>query len=105
MCTNTKSHACGQPCPGWGERTERLWEPIINPPQVEGNLARAITRKSSFVLLVIPKNIITGEYDPEWSHLLQHDNGSNRTVVFHEREDAFSFGMKYVDDPWQVVEL
>ena len=82
------------------EQYERMYN-----PETGGSLAHAIIFRSRFVLLVIPKNIITGEYDPEWSHLLQHDDGSNRTVVFHQREDAFSFGMKYVDDPWQVVEL
>ena len=89
----------------YDERTERLWEPIISPPVVEGNLARAIVRKSRYVLLVIPKNIVTGEYDLEWAHLLQHDDGSNRTVIFHTNEDAFQFGIKYVDDLWQVVKL
>jgi hypothetical protein len=54
---------------------------------------------------VIPKNILTGEYDPTWAHLLGYDDGSNRTVVYNDREDAFRFAMKYVDDPWQVVEL
>lgn len=89
----------------YDERTEQLWEPIISPPVQEGNLARAIVRASRYVLLVIPTNIITGEYDPEWAELLKYDDGSNRTVVFHTREDAFQYGMKYIDDPWQVVEL
>jgi hypothetical protein len=91
----------------WDERAERMWAPIIGAPPVvhEGNLARAIVQKSVFVLLVIPKNITTGEYDPTWAHVLQHDDGSNRTVVFYNCEDAFQFAMKYIEDPWQVVEL
>jgi hypothetical protein len=82
------------------EQYERIYD-----PESEGNLARAIVKKSVFVLLVIPKNITTGEYDPTWAHLLQHDDGSNRTVVFYNCEDAFQFAMKYIEDPWQVVEL
>ena len=83
---------------------DEQYERIYNP-ETDGNLARAIVRKSQFVILVIPKNILTGEYDPTWAHLLGYDDGSNRTVVYNDREDAFRFAMNYVDDPWQVVEL
>jgi hypothetical protein len=91
----------------WDEYTERMWTPLIGAPPVvyEGNLARAIVKKSVFVLLVIPKNITTGEYDPEWAELLKREDGSQRTVVFYDREDAFQFAMKYIEDPWQLVEI
>jgi len=83
---------------------DEQYERIYNP-EIEGNLARAIVKKSVFVLLVIPKNITTGEYDPEWAELLKREDGSQRTVIFYDREDAFQFAMKYIEDPWQLVEL
>jgi len=92
----------------WDEQTERIYDPSIYAPldaPEKDNLARAIVRPSRFVILVVPKNIITGEYDPTWAHLLQHDDGSNRTVVFNTHEEAFNFALKYIDDPWQTVEL
>ena len=91
----------------YDEYTERMWTPVIGAPPVvhKGNLARAIVKKPVFVLLVIPKNIATGEYDPEWAELLKREDGSQRTVIFYAREDAFQFAMKYIDDPWQLVEI
>jgi len=91
----------------YDESTEHMWTPVIGAPPVvhEGNLARAVVKKSVFVLLVIPKNITTGEYDPEWAELLKREDGSQRTVIFYDREDAFQFAMKYIEDPWQLVEL
>jgi hypothetical protein len=87
------------------EQYERLWEPVFpQAPVIEGNLARAIVKKSLFVLLVLPKNDETGEPDPNWAELLKY-NDSGQTVLFFCNEDAFRYGLKYVDDPWQVVEL
>jgi hypothetical protein len=83
----------------------KKWQDEETEKMYEGNCARAIAEKSVFVLLIIPQNIVIGTYDPEWASLLQHDDGSNRTIVFQQREDAFRFGIKYIDDPWQVVEL
>jgi len=37
--------------------------------------------------------------------LLKREDGSQRTVIFYDREDAFQFAMKYIEDPWQLVEL